>query len=109
MTSLITTVPGSAVGWTRAARLGTSPTIESRSATDRPAQVRDDHPAGVDSDAHLGGPPNCRPSSAWASRIARRVEAGEDGAAGVVLVRFGVAEAARMPSPRYWTTEPRTG
>ena len=95
MTSLITTLPGSAACWIRAARLGTSPTIESRSATE-PSSLRSvttTRPVWMP-DPDLGGDAERRSSSARASRIAvDEVEAGEHGAAGVVLVRVGVAEA----------------
>ena len=95
VTSLITTVPGSAACWIRAARLGTSPTIESRSATDPScAQVGDDHPAGVDADADLGGGAELRLElGTGVTHGHDEVEAGEHGPPGVVLVRFGIAEA----------------
>jgi hypothetical protein len=105
VTSLITTMPGSAACWIRAARLGTRPTIESRSATalsslrsvttTRPVWM----PTRPRAPRRSGGP--VRPGVAHRDH---EVEAGEHRPAGVVLVRAGCPKPARMPSPEYCIT-----
>ena len=95
VTSLITTVPGSAACWTRAARLGTSPTIESRSAT-APSSLRSvttTRPVWIPTRTSGAAPKLAAELGTGVPHRGDEVEAGEHGAAGVVLVRFRMAEA----------------